>query len=105
MEDSYYLGYKSGRLKDDEYDEFIDKFIKGIQSRFPGMLIQWEDLSRQNAFTILDRYRHKVLSFNDDIQGTGSVALAGILNALKSSRRELKAKMWTPGYHPLKKII
>lgn len=90
LEDSYYLGYKSGRLKDDEYDEFIDKFIKGIQSRFPGILIQWEDLSRQNAFTILDRYRHKVLSFNDDIQGTGSVALAGILNALKSSGRGLK---------------
>ena len=90
LKDSYYLGYKSGRLKGNGYDEFIDKFISGIQARFPGILIQWEDFSRQNAFTILDRYRHKVLSFNDDIQGTGSVALAGILNALRRFRGELK---------------
>lgn len=90
LKDSYYLGYKSGRLKNDKYDEFIDKFIEGVQARFPGILIQWEDFSRQNAFTVLDRYRYKLLSFNDDIQGTGSVALAGILNALRCSRRELK---------------
>jgi malate dehydrogenase (oxaloacetate-decarboxylating) len=84
LKDPYYLGYKSGRLKGNGYDDFIDKFISGVQARFPGILIQWEDFSRQNAFTILDRYRHKVLSFNDDIQGTGSVALAGILNALRT---------------------
>jgi len=90
LKDSYYLGYKSGRLHGEEYEEFIDKFINGIREKFPNILIQWEDFSRQNAFTILDKYRYKVLSFNDDIQGTGSVALAGILNALKSFNGELK---------------
>jgi len=90
LKDPYYLGYKAGRLQGAEYEEFIDKFINGIQEKFPDILIQWEDFSRQNAFNILDKYRYKILSFNDDIQGTGSVALAGILNALKCSGEELK---------------
>ncbi|PNX49696.1 MAG: hypothetical protein BV457_00690 [Thermoplasmata archaeon M9B1D] len=87
--DSYYLGYKKGRLRGIEYEEFIDKFVDGIRKKFPDILIQWEDFSRQNAFTILDKYRYKILSFNDDIQGTGSVALAGIINALKLSKEEI----------------
>ena len=90
LNDPYYLGYKTGRLKGEEYDDFIDLFIDGIKRKFPDILIQWEDFSRQNAFTILDRYRDKIMSFNDDIQGTGSVALAGILNALRASDHELK---------------
>lgn len=89
LKDPYYLGYKAGRLHGSKYDKFIDKFINGIVEKFPGILIQWEDFSRQNAFDILDRYRYKVLSFNDDIQGTGSVALAGIINALKCSGEEI----------------
>jgi len=89
LSDPYYLGYKAGRLRGREYGEFIEKFIKGITAKFPGILVQWEDFSQQSAFTILDRYRHEVLSFNDDIQGTGAVALAGILNALKHSGGEL----------------
>ena len=90
LNDPYYLGYKAGRLQGSEYEDFIDTFINAIQEKFPNILIQWEDFSRQNAFTILDRYRSEILSFNDDIQGTGSVALAGILNALKCSGEELK---------------
>ena len=90
LADSQYLGYKSGRLQGEKYLDFIDKFVEAVQEKFPNMLIQWEDFSRQNAFTILDKYRYKVLSFNDDIQGTGSVALAGILNGLKLSGEELK---------------
>jgi len=89
LQDPYYLGYKRGRLIGSEYEEFIDKFVEGIISKFPNVLIQWEDFSRQNAFTILDKYRYKVLSFNDDIQGTGSVALAGIINALKISGEDI----------------
>ena len=89
LEDPYYLGYKSGRLRDKEYVEFIDRFVNAIKEKFPDILIQWEDFSRQNAFTILDKYRFKVLSFNDDIQGTGSVALAGILNAIRLTGDEL----------------
>ena len=90
LEDPYYLGHKTGRLKGKEYDDFIDIFIDGIKKKFPNILIQWEDFSRQNAFTILDRFRDKIMSFNDDIQGTGSVALAGILNALRASDQDLK---------------
>lgn len=90
LKDPYYLGYKAGRLQGSEYEKFIEKFISGIKTKFPNILIQWEDFSRQNAFTILDKYRYKVLSFNDDIQGTGSMALAGTLNALKLSNEELK---------------
>jgi len=90
LNDPYYLGYKTGRLKGKDYDSFIHRFIESIKSKFPDILIQWEDFSRQNAFSILDRYRYRVLSFNDDIQGTGSVALAGILNGLKISKKELK---------------
>ena len=89
LQDPFYLGYKSGRLIGEKYYEFIDTFIKGIQEKFPGILVQWEDFSRQNAFTILDRYKNQILSFNDDIQGTGAVALSGILNALKYFRGEL----------------
>lgn len=89
LNDPLYLGYNTGRLEDKEYDGFIDRFIEGIRKKFPNILIQWEDFSRQNAFSILDRYRKKILSFNDDIQGTGAVALAGVLNALKYAQEEL----------------
>ena len=90
LEDPLYVGYKSGRLMGEEYETFIEQFIAGITTKFPGILIQWEDFSRQNAFTILDKYRDKVLSFNDDIQGTGSMALAGILNAMKCSDSDIE---------------
>jgi len=89
LQDSYYLGYKKGRLTGSDYEDFIDKFVQGIRKKFPNILIQWEDFSRQNAFTTLDKYRHKILSFNDDIQGTGAVALAGIINALKLSKEDI----------------
>ena len=85
----YYLGHKAGRLRGSEYEEFIEKFISGIKTKFPHILVQWEDFSKQNAFTVLEKYRHKVSSFNDDIQGTGAMALAGTLNALKKSGEEL----------------
>ena len=90
LKDPEYLGYKTKRLTDAEYDEFIEKFIIGLKSKIPNILLQWEDFSKQNAFTLLDKFRYKILSFNDDIQGTGSVVLAGTLNALKYSDKELK---------------
>lgn len=89
LHDPYYLGYKSTRLTGKKYDDFIDRFVKEITKKFPHILIQWEDFSRQNAFSILEKYQYKTLSFNDDIQGTGAVALAGILNALKIKNEEL----------------
>jgi malate dehydrogenase (oxaloacetate-decarboxylating) len=78
LEDDYYMGYKAGRLQDKEYDSFMDRFIEGITTKFPEI-----------AFTILDRYRSKVMSFNDDIQGTGAVALGGIISALKITGESL----------------
>ena len=81
----YYLGYKSGRLRGSEYEEFIEAFIGGIKDKFPHILIQWEDFSKQNAFTTLGKYRDHISSFNDDIQGTGAVALAGTLNAMRTT--------------------
>ena len=92
LEDPFYLGYKVGRLTGQEYEEFIDTFVNRIRDKFPNILIQWEDFSRQNAFTILDKYRYKILSFNDDIQGTGSVALAGILNAIRATGEDLSTQ-------------
>ena len=86
----YYLGHTSGRLHGSEYEEFIEKFISGIKTKFPDILIQWEDFSKQNAFSTLEKYRHHISSFNDDIQGTGSVALAGLLNAMRKSDSSLK---------------
>jgi len=89
LQDPYYLGHKAGRLQGDDYFQFIDTFVTSTKEKFPHILLQWEDFSRQNAFTLLDKYRNKVLSFNDDIQGTGSVALAGILNGLKVNNQDL----------------
>ncbi len=89
LQDPYYLGYKSKRLTGKSYDDFIDRFVNEITKKFPDILIQWEDFSRQNAFSILEKYQYKILSFNDDIQGTGAVALAGIINGLKIKGEEL----------------
>ena len=89
LSNPYYLGYKSGRLRGSEYEEFIEAFISGIKTKFPHILIQWEDFSKQNAFTILSKYRSHISSFNDDIQGTGAVALAGTLNAMRTTGESL----------------
>jgi malate dehydrogenase (oxaloacetate-decarboxylating) len=94
LNDPLYLGIRQKRLRGDAYFDFIDQFVQGVRRSLPGALIQWEDFSKQNAFSVLNRYREEVLSFNDDIQGTGAMALAGILTALKMSRQELKRQVF-----------
>ncbi len=84
-----YLGFPQKRLKGEAYAAFIDKFVKNVKILFPKAVLQWEDFSRQNAFTNLDTYRNSIPSFNDDIQGTGAVALAGIINAMKIKKERL----------------
>lgn len=84
LDNELYLGLQQRRVVGDEYDEIIDEFIRAVSQRFPKALIQFEDFSTENASRILNKYRNKVLCFNDDMQGTATIALAGVLSALKS---------------------
>lgn len=90
LDDPLYLGVHHTRLTGAAYDEFLDRFVEGVQARYPKAIIQWEDFAKGAAFRVLERYRHIVPSFNDDIQGTGAMALAGLLSAsrLKNERFE-----------------
>lgn len=85
-----YLGVRRERLKGEAYLAFMDKVVDALQARWPRAIIQWEDLAKDTAFAVLERYRKRVPSFNDDIQGTGAVALAGLLAACAASNRKLR---------------
>lgn len=83
LADPMYLGCRHNRIDVDEYDDFIDLFVEKIKHYFPKAFLHWEDLGRGNAQRILDRYQNELCTFNDDIQGTGAVALAALLAACK----------------------
>lgn len=87
--DPSYLGVPRPRLKGEAYLAFMDQVVEVIRTRWPRAILQWEDLAKDAAFTVLERYRKKLPSFNDDIQGTGAVALAGMLAACASQGRRL----------------
>jgi len=85
LDDPLYLGWREKRLRGAEYDALVDEFVTAARNVFPQVVIQWEDFRKDNALRILDRYRDQLPSFNDDIQGTGAVALACVLAACKIS--------------------
>jgi len=83
LEDPFYLGWRHPRINREEYNHFIEIVVDVIMHKFPDVFLQWEDFGKKNARYNLDRYHDQMCTFNDDIQGTGAVAMAAILNALK----------------------
>ena len=90
LADPLYLGWRHRRVRGAEYDTFIEAFIAAITRRYPRVLLQWEDFAKQNASRLLERYRDRLCTFNDDIQGTGAVTLAAALAASAATGSTLR---------------
>ena len=90
LADELYLGWREPRLRGAAYQELVDELVDAVKRRFPGALLQWEDFKKQIAFDHLDRYRDVITSFNDDIEGTAAVALAGVMASGRVSGRALR---------------
>jgi len=90
LRDPLYIGLRQTRPAAGQLDDFVDEFVRAVQDEFPHCCIQFEDWERGDAFRLLARYRGRVCCFNDDIQGTGAVALAGILSALRVTGGSLR---------------
>ena len=84
------------RVRGEEYDVFVEEFITAATERWPHVLLQWEDFAKHKAFTLLSRYRDRLLSFDDDIQGTGAVALAAITTAMRAKKSRFADQRFMP---------
>ncbi len=89
LNDPFYLGLREKRVAGAKYDAFIDKFVSAVKKKFPNAFLHWEDFGRGTARPILDRYKNELCTFNDDIQGTGAVALAAVLAGIKHKKETL----------------
>jgi malate dehydrogenase (oxaloacetate-decarboxylating) len=90
LDDPLYIGWKHERITGADYDDFVDAFVQGVQRKFQGVLLQWEDFSQGNAYRLLDRYRDRMCTFNDDIQGTAAVTTGALLAAVKVTGERLR---------------
>ncbi len=83
LNNNLYVGSRHKRITGIEYDQFIDKFVKGVKKVYPKAMLQWEDFAKEHAYPLLERHQKEIPSFNDDIQGTAAVVLAGLLSATR----------------------
>src|SRR5262249_51712147 len=89
LQDPLHFGLRQNRVRGEEYSAFVDEFVSAVQALYPKCCIQWEDFANINAVPILEHYRDKICTYNDDIQGTAGIALAGIFAALRITRQKI----------------
>lgn len=92
LEDPLYLGWRHERIRGRDYSDFIEAFVKAVQTRYPEVLLQWEDFAKDNAISLLEQYRKRLCTFNDDIQGTGAVTLSALLSALEVTGEKISGQ-------------
>lgn len=90
LHDPLYVGYRTTRLRGDEYDSLVDEFVDAVRSVYPGALLQWEDFANRTSFRHLTKHRDRIASFNDDIQGTAAMVVAGLISAHRHLGHEFR---------------